>query len=365
MAKLDFSIFDWFSESEMAGTAGEPAEIYERHIGVAKAAEQVGYQSYFFIEHQNAPFAYISAPSVYLAALARETTALRFGPMVYQLPMYHPMRLAQDAAMVDQLSRGRLEFGIGYGIHAHEFMRWKMEFSERREMGLESMDIVMKAWTQDEVTYEGKYWSFDEALPKPKPYQKPHPPIWVGAHSEASFEYAAENNFNVAQNINVDQVVAQRFAYFSDAWKKYGHPGPMPHRMLARHVHVAETDAQARAEVEEYLRGGFFGTKGMEIIAKTRIGTGGPGGLSGGERTPDIIERGRVFGESMKSYDFWLEEGLAHIGSPDTVIKRIEAQQKLVGYDILCTQHQIGDMPPDVALKSLRMFGEHVIPAFT
>jgi len=362
VAKLEFGIFDWFSESEMAGTAGEPAEIYEDHIRAAQVAEQVGYQSYFFIEHQNAPFAYISAPNVYLAALARETSTLRFGPMVYQLPMYQPLRLAQDAAMVDQLSHGRLEFGIGYGIHAHEFIRWKMQFAERREMGLEAMDIILKAWTEDTVTFEGKYWSFDEALPKPKPYQKPHPPIWLGAHSTSSFDYAADHAFHVAQNIDVDRVVAEKFAYFADAWKQRGHPGPMPHRMLARHVHVAETDEQARAEAEEYLLGGFFGTKGLEIIARTRIGTGGS--LTGGERTPGIVERARVFGESMKSYDFWLDEGLAHVGSPDTVVKRIEAQQKLVGYDLLCAQHQIGDMPRDIALKSLRLFGEHVIPAF-
>src|SRR5919205_65409 len=96
---------------------------------------------------------------------------LRFGPMVYQLPMHHPIRLAQDAATVDHLSHGRLEFGAGYGIHAHEFMRWELPFAERRQMGEELMEIVLKAWTDEEVTYHGKYWSFDEALPKPKPYQ--------------------------------------------------------------------------------------------------------------------------------------------------------------------------------------------------
>src|SRR5713226_6877448 len=176
MASLEFGIFDGFSETEMAGL---PADIYDEHIGRARTAEQLGYRYYFFIEHQNAPFAYVSAPNVYLAALARETSTLRFGPMVYQLPMHHPIRLAQDAAMVDNLSHGRLEFGAGYGIHAHEFMRWELPFGERRAMGEELLDIVLQAWTQDSVTYHGKYWSFDEALPRPKPYQKPHPPVWI------------------------------------------------------------------------------------------------------------------------------------------------------------------------------------------
>src|SRR5712692_7511873 len=158
MAKLELGIFDGFSEG---GTSLVPAEVYDTHIRRAQLAERLGYRYYFFIEHQNSPAAYISAPNVYLAALARETSTLRFGPMVYQLPMHHPIRLAQDCAMVDQLSRGRLDFGAGYGIHEHEFVRWKMPFSERREMGLEAMDIILKAWTEDTVTFEGKYWSFD------------------------------------------------------------------------------------------------------------------------------------------------------------------------------------------------------------
>src|SRR5262245_60422729 len=209
MPELEFGIFDGFSESEMEGL---PADVYEAHIRDARATEAMGYRYYFFIEHPNAPFAYISAPNVYLAALARETTILRFGPMVYQLPMHHPIRLAQDAAMVDQLSRGRLEFGIGYGIHAHEFMRWKLPFSKRRDMGIEAMEIVVKAWTEESVTYEGAYWSVDEALPKPKPYQQPHPPVWVGAHSATSFDYAARYNYSVAPKHR------RRYSYGGKIW---------------------------------------------------------------------------------------------------------------------------------------------------
>src|ERR671938_1384293 len=145
MAALEFGIFDAFPRERPDETA---AELYDRHIERAQLAERVGFGYYFFIEHQNAPFADISAPNVYLAALARETTTLRFGPMVYQLPLHHPVRLAQDAATVDILSQGRLEFGIGYGIHAHEFMRWEMEFHDRRAIGEEVMDVVLQSWTQ-------------------------------------------------------------------------------------------------------------------------------------------------------------------------------------------------------------------------
>jgi len=361
VAKLEFGIFDGFAETEMEAP---PYTIYNEHIRFAQTAEAVGYRYYFFIEHQNAPFAYISAPNVYLAAMARETKTLRFGPMVYQLPMHHPIRLAQDAAMVDQLSEGRLEFGVGYGIHAHEFMRWNLNFHERREMGVEAMEIVMKAWSEDCVTYKGEYWTFDEALPKPKPYQQPHPPIWVGAHSTVSFDYAAQMNFHVAQNIDVDSVVTEKFAYWRQKCKEQNHPGPAPKALLARHVHVAETDEQARAEAEPNLLLGFFGRRGGQIIANTRIGWGGDTRGTGGERTPDIDERGRVFQEMTKSYDFWIDNGLALVGSPETVIRLITEQQQRVGYDVLCTQHQVGDLPRDKVWSSMKLFGERVIPAF-
>ena len=202
------------------------------------------------------------------------------------------------------------------------------------------MEIVTKAWTEESLTYEGEYWSFDEALPKPKPFQQPHPPVWVGAHSSTSFDYAAEHNYHVAQNIDVDRVVAEKFDYFKQAWKAQAHPGPMPHMMVARHVHVAATDQQAREEAEQYLLQGFFGKRGGQIIASTRIGWGGDERGTGGERTPDIVERGRVFQEIGKSYDFWIDNGLALVGSPDTVARMLEEQQRRVGYDVFCAQHQ-------------------------
>jgi alkanesulfonate monooxygenase SsuD/methylene tetrahydromethanopterin reductase-like flavin-dependent oxidoreductase (luciferase family) len=138
----------------------------------------------------------------------------------------------------------------------------------------------------------------------------------------------------------------------------------MPRMMLARHVHVAETDLKARAEAEEFLLQGFFGQRGMEIIRRTRVGFGNDPRWTGGERTPDIEERGRVFQQLTKSYDFWIDNGLALVGSLETVVQRIREQQQRVGYTVLCTQHQIGEMPRPLVQKSLRLFGEAVIPAF-
>jgi alkanesulfonate monooxygenase SsuD/methylene tetrahydromethanopterin reductase-like flavin-dependent oxidoreductase (luciferase family) len=353
MRELEFGVFDptAIPDDEDHGVT---AAAYEAHIADAQLAERVGYRYFFFIEHQNAGFPCISAPTVYLTALARATERIRIGAMIFQLPFHHPIRLAQDTAMIDHLSKGRLEFGFGYGTRSREFEPWKVGFKGRRALGKEVLDIVLKTWSEREVSYDGKYWSFERALPQPRPYQEPFPPIWIGAHSLSSFEYAAENNFNVAQIFEVEKSTIEKFDHFHAAWRTHGHVGRRPRKLLVRHIHVAETDHIAREEAETYMLKGIQGPAGVERSLKLRPE----------ESTPDTRELARVYVETSKSVEFWLDEGLAFIGSPKTVAKAIEAQRKRVGYDVLLLNHQFIDMPRDLYVKSLRLFGEEVIPAF-
>jgi alkanesulfonate monooxygenase SsuD/methylene tetrahydromethanopterin reductase-like flavin-dependent oxidoreductase (luciferase family) len=355
MAALEFAMWDGFGVHEMA-TSPVAADVYERHIREAQRAEELGYGSYYIIEHQNSHVGQLTAPSVYLCALAQQTSTLRFGVMIYQLPFYHPVRLAEEAATLDHLSRGRLEFGTGIGVAEHEFIRWNLPFAERRAMSQEALEIIVKAWTEDSVTYDGKYWQFDEALPVPKPYQQPHPPIWVGAHSPASFEYAAKHNYHVSQNIDVDAVVAEKFDLWRRLWHEQNHPGPMPRTFLMRAVHVAETDEIAREEAEHALL--VSRSLGRDGIAKTRIG------FKGNDDSPTNRELARVFQGMSSSFDFWIDNGLALVGSPETVTRQLKEQHARIGYDVFCANHRFGPLPAEHSLKSLELFGKEVMPAF-
>lgn len=350
MRHLEFGIFDTFSATD----PGSYAELYRDHIDDARIAERTGYKYFFFIEHQNAGFNCVSSPTVYLAALAAATQSIRIGAMVFQMPLNHPVRLAQDTAMIDQLSRGRLDFAIGYGTRIGEFAPWGFDFAKRREMGVEAMEIVRRAWAEKKFSYEGKYWQFKDAHPQPRPFQTPHPPIWMGGHSEASFDYAAEHNFNLAQNLDVESKITEKFAYFRAAWKKKQRPGPMPRTLLVRHIHVAETDAQARAEAEPFMLEGLIGLDGVRRARSIRPE----------EANPEMLEIARVYIRTSESFDFWIEEGLGFVGSPATVASQIARQQRRVGYDVLLTQHNIGTMPHALAQKSMKLFGEQVIPTF-
>ena len=98
--------------------------------------------------------------------------------MIYQLPFHHPVRLAEEVAMLDHLSRGRMEFGAGTGVTPHEFIRWNVDFNRRKDISREALDIILQAWTKESVTFKGEFFNFDEVLTSPKPYQQPHPPVW-------------------------------------------------------------------------------------------------------------------------------------------------------------------------------------------
>ncbi|MGZ3410587.1 MAG: LLM class flavin-dependent oxidoreductase [Xanthobacteraceae bacterium] len=365
MARLDFALWDAVGGYGRGATS--MADVYDKHIRLAQELDEAGWHSYFVIEHQNSPVGRITAPTVFLTAVARATKRLRIGAMMWQLPFYHPIRLAQEVAMLDQLSRGRVEFGTGIGVHEHEFIRWGVDYYQRAAMAGEVLDIVKRAWTQDEVTFQGKYWKFDEALPQPKPYQQPYPPIWAAVHSDPAIEFAAKNNYNVAQNLDTDEVIARKFDLFRKIWRECKHPGPMPRVFLQRQVHVAETDAKAHNEAKQFLatREGGAVPVGGGPIEKTRIGWGTHArGMGKDSERPDDKARGETMTKARESYDYALDKGIAIVGSPETVIRRLEEGKKRIGYDIFCTNHEIGKMPEELVMNSIRLFGKHVVPHF-
>src|SRR5262245_48911223 len=152
MLQLQFAF--WDGVGGYAEQDENMADVYDEHIQLAQRLEELGWHSYFVIEHQNSPVGRITAPTVFLTAIARATSTLRLGAMMWQLPFYHPLRLAQEVAMLDHLSRGRVEFGTGIGVHEHEFIRWGVDYYQRAAIAGEVLDVVKQAWTQNEVTYE-------------------------------------------------------------------------------------------------------------------------------------------------------------------------------------------------------------------
>ena len=354
--KLDFAVFDEFGFNFFR-PSGNALDVYEQTFREVQLEEELGFKYHFVIEHQGNCVGQCQSPSVYLAALAQRTSTIRIGSMIFLVTFYNPMRLAQDTAMVDQLSRGRLDFGAGVGALQHEFMRWKLPWDERRAMATEAMEIIEKAWTEECVSYQGKFWTFDEALPLPRPYQKPHPPIWFAGRSRESLEYAVAHDYNIGLFLDPDPVIAETVGLWRQIWKEAQRTGPMPHCFLTRGVYVAETDEQALEEAAPYLPQAY--TWGEDLLESTQVGS------FRGDPTPDRL-RGRAMFEGMAAgIDFWLEHGLAHVGSPETVIRRLKKQQELIGFDTFGGRFRWGPIPDELVMKSIKLFGEQVMPAFS
>ncbi|MBO0883122.1 MAG: LLM class flavin-dependent oxidoreductase, partial [Mycobacterium sp.] len=197
-----------------------------------------------------------------------------------------------------------------------------------------------------------------------KPFQQPYPPIWAAVHSDASVEFAARGNYHIAKNLDTDDVVAGKFDLYRKVWQASGHDGPMPRRFLMRSVHVAPTDEQAHAEAREYAVSGGERVGGGPI-AQTRIGWGSNArGMGSDSERADNKARGQTMAQAARDYQFNIDNGLTLVGSPETVIRRLQAGQARMGYDLFCTNHQIGRMPPELVERSIELFGREVIPAF-
>ena len=361
MAKIEFGITESFG-SHIIASAPEFADIYQEQVDEVQLAERLGFCHYFTVEHQGNDEGMCTSPTVFLSALAQHTSKIRIGAMIFQLPFHNPIRLAQDVAMLDQVSRGRMDFGVGHGVLEHEFLRWNLPFGERRDMGYEALEIIERAWTEEIVSYEGKYWKFDEALPWPKPYQKPHPPIWFGTVSPASFEFAAKRNYNISLWGDSDVMAAEKVMDWRRLLKELGNPSPKPRICLTRTIYVAETDEQAWEEAAPRIAGTYQqGQKkeGGARVERTKIGfKGNPG-------TGAYAAQNRVFEGMATGINFWFDNGLAHVGSPETVIRRLEEQHRLIGFNIFSGNFRFSDLPNELVEKSIRLFGEKVIPAFS
>ena len=361
MAEMDFGVFDEWSYN-FYGHVPQARDILEQSFLEVQLEEEFGYKYHFVIEHQSCQAGQCQSPAVYLAALAQRTSTIRIGGMIFLVPFYNPLRLAMDCAMVDQLSGGRLEFGAGVGAFEHEFVRWGLPHAERREVGEEALEIIVKAWQNESLTYHGNYWNFDGAISIPMPYQKPHPPIWFAGSSKRSLELIVANKWGMGLFLRRDEDMAKTMDQWRWMMKEEGHKGPLPHAFLTRAIYVAETDEQAYQEVKQYIPESYaWGDERHPELPPIESPETSP---SEADSTKRRTGRSLFYGIRYEGIDFAIENNIAYIGSPETVIRKLEESQRAIGYDTFGGKFRHGSMPDDMVMNNLRLFGEKVIPAF-
>src|SRR3989449_11481496 len=217
---MQFRVFDHMDAS------GEPlAELFENRLKPAEAYDRIGLHALPVAEHPSTPLGMSPSPSVFLALAAQRTKRLRIGPLVYTLPLYHPLRLAEEICTLDCLSGGRLELGVGRGVSPLEIASFGVDPAKSQAMNLEAYQVVMKALASKSVSFRGEYYAFDDAPVILEPVQKPHPPLWYGVFNAESTEWAARRGAHVVTNLPAAAVRAITDCYRGH-WAKLGQDPP-------------------------------------------------------------------------------------------------------------------------------------------
>lgn len=332
MDDLKFGVFDHLDRGERS-----ISDLYDQRLQIVEQYDRAGFYAYHLAEHHSTPLGMAPSPSVFLSAVAQRTKALRFGPLVYLLPLYHPVRLAEEIAMLDQMSQGRLEVGIGRGRSPIELMLYGIEAAQAQAVFDEAFAIMQIAFSQDRINFAGRHFNFRDVPVELRPLQQPHPPLWYGIGAPESAEQFGEQGFH-GVTLAKPAAAAEITRRFYQASTRAGWRG---RRMgICRFIVVGETDREAEA----------LASRAYPVWHAS------------------FFELFRRYGQ--KPVQIWparFEEmaanGLAFAGSPQTVVQALSAQLQAVGSNYLVGQFVFGDMSLAESTKSIELFATSVMPA--
>src|ERR1700689_3889130 len=228
---------------------------YKQFVDYNIEAEGLGYHSTFLVEHHFTGFGQVSASLALLTWLAAKTKTLRLGTAVLVLPWHNPVLLAEQAATIDLLSGGRLDFGVGKGYRHNEFLGFCVPMAEADARFNEALDVITKAWTSKQrFSHHGKYWNFEDIIVEPPTAQKPHPPMWMGAGSADSIRQVAERGYNLLLDQFASfESVAERVSIFKAEVEKRGRVYNPMDVGVARAFYVAKDQTDKEAALERRL----------------------------------------------------------------------------------------------------------------
>ena len=297
-------------------------------------AEALGYHSSFVTEHHFTRIGQLSAPLTLMTFLAARTTRLRLGTAILVLPWHNPVLLAEQVATLDLLSRGRLDLGVGKGYRHNEFAGFAMPPEEAEPRFQEVLDVLLRALASDErFSHRGRFYRFDEVAVEPPPHQRPHPPLWLAAGSDASITTCARRNFNLLlDQFASPQQIGERIALYRRELDAAGHAFDPMRVAVARNVFVARDAAEQREAAGRQAR------VHERLLSLSRGSESRPGS--------HILAYADTPGRDAHSV----------IGTPEEIVDRFAALKELgVAYVLLFGQG---------SRANLRRFAEKVMPKF-
>jgi len=331
---MEFGVFDHLDRYDIPLDA-----YYEARLKLIELYDSAGFYAYHLAEHHGTPLGMAPSPSVFLAAVAQRTKRLRFGPMVYALPLYHPLRLIEEICMLDQMSGGRLEIGFGRGASPIELGFFGQEAKNAQAIYAEGLELVIKGMTEKTLSFAGEHFRFDEVPMAIAPLQKPHPPVWYGVHSPDAAERAARKGLHT---VSLDppaetKVSADRYRA---VWRTTRGDAPLPKLGLGRFIVVADTDETALALARRAYpkwHDSFTFLPRLRGIAQQH------------PRPAD--------------FDTLVARGQGFAGAPASVTTWLRAQLDETGTNYVVGQFAFGDLTLEECRKSIGLFVKEVMPA--
>jgi alkanesulfonate monooxygenase SsuD/methylene tetrahydromethanopterin reductase-like flavin-dependent oxidoreductase (luciferase family) len=331
---MQFGVFDHLDRNDLP-----LKDFYEARLKLIEAYEQAGFYAYHVAEHHSTPIGMAPSPSVFLSAIAQRTKTIRFGPLVYALPLHHPLRLIEEICMLDQLSGGRLEIGFGRGSSPTEVSFYGQDPAKAQDIYTESRALIVQGLTQKVLNFDGKFFSFKDIPMELEPLQKPHPPMWYGVHSVEAAERAAHQGLHMVSLDSAKDTRAYHDRY-RQVWRQlHGDKTPTPKLGLSRFIVIAENEQEALTAAR---RAYPIWHKHFYYLYSLR------GGKPAHPRPPE--------------FDKMMERGQAVAGSPDTVTKFLRAELDESATNYLVGQFAFGDLSLAESVRSVELFNQHVMP---
>ena len=347
---MKFGIFYLFSDF---GNIPQD-QLFNEVLEEIEYGEELGFDSVWLPEHHFAVYGMLGNPLTLAAAIAQRTHRMQIGTAIMVLPFQHPLRVAEDAALVDLLSNGRLLLGLGRGYQPPEFHGFGVPQHASRAMFLEAFEILKRALSGEKFTYDGKFWKIEEPTEIfPKPVQKPHPPFYFAAISPATYEIAARLNVSLLRSPQFTDLETVNTAYkgYADRMKEFGHDAEMLDQPFSVRTYVAPTDEEAKEAAPHAV---WF----YHLLATLLPGAPGrPAPVSGYEdypRDPSVLA-------GITEEDVW-ERGTC-FGSPERVTELMMRYVCEAGATSFMLQMRIGGLEHSKVMRSMELFTKHVMPA--
>jgi alkanesulfonate monooxygenase SsuD/methylene tetrahydromethanopterin reductase-like flavin-dependent oxidoreductase (luciferase family) len=340
---IKFGIFDWIDRNQLA-----LPELYEQRLKLMECADQNGFYCYHIAEHHASPLNMTPSPGLFLAAAAQRTERIRLGTLVYVLPVYNPLRLVEEICMLDNLSRGRLDVGIGRGISPIELSFFNIEAQVSREMFREALDAMVAALATGKLSYEGRFFTFKDVELQIEPFQRPYPPLWYPTNSSDSMTWLAQQGLNTVVHYQSMPVIRELFDLYRRLWTENRSDQSRlnahvldPKYGISRHVYVGKTDAEAWDEAKSALT--LF-NENTSYLQSTR----------GDNRRK----------EYLSDFAARRAEGLYIAGSAATVREEVKKHLEITGSNYFVSSFAFGDLTTEQSMNSMRLFAEEVMAPF-